>query len=60
VVTWPEGNGHLVRELTHRAGTQPQLNCLVTRVARTQQGIELDYFDQLGCSAACGYGPQRL
>jgi phytoene dehydrogenase-like protein len=47
VVTWPEGNGHLVRELTHRAGTQPQLNCLVTRVARTQQGIELDYFDQL-------------
>jgi phytoene dehydrogenase-like protein len=45
VVTWPEGNGHLVRELEHRAGADMQFNALVTRVARTDAGIELDYFD---------------
>ena len=45
VVTWPEGNGHLVRELQHRAAAQLQLNALVTRIARTSSGVELDYFD---------------
>jgi phytoene dehydrogenase-like protein len=47
VVTWPEGNGHLVRELLHRAAADMQFNALVTRVARTDSGIELDYFDAL-------------
>jgi phytoene dehydrogenase-like protein len=45
VVTWPEGNGHLVRELSHRAGASTQFNCVVTRVAATSGGVELDYFD---------------
>jgi hypothetical protein len=45
VVTWPEGNGHLVRELLHRATAEHQFNALVTRVARSAEGVELDYFD---------------
>jgi phytoene dehydrogenase-like protein len=45
VVTWPEGNGHLARELTQRAAAGIQTNALVTRVARTNSGVELDYFD---------------
>jgi phytoene dehydrogenase-like protein len=45
VVTWPEGNGHLVRELAHRANATLQFNSLVTRVAATTGGVELDYFD---------------
>jgi hypothetical protein len=47
VVTWPEGNGHLVRELVHRAAASQQLSSVVTRVARTDSGVELDYFDAL-------------
>lgn len=45
VVTWPEGNGHLVRELLHRADAEQQFNALVTRVARSADGVQLDYFD---------------
>ena len=45
VVTWPEGNGHLVRALVHRASATTQFNAVVTRVAHTADGVELDYFD---------------
>jgi len=45
VVTWPEGNGHLVRELAQRSGAAFQGESLVTRVARTGEGVALDYFD---------------
>lgn len=45
VITWPEGNGHLVRELTHRASADTQTNALVTRIARTPGSVEVDYFD---------------
>jgi phytoene dehydrogenase-like protein len=45
VVTWPEGNGHLVRELRARAGAQTQFNSLITRVSRTNEGVEVTYFD---------------
>jgi hypothetical protein len=45
VITWPEGNGHLVRELQYRAAADQQFNALVTRVSRTAGGVELDYFD---------------
>jgi hypothetical protein len=45
VVTWPEGNGYLVRELARRGGAQQQCNALVTRVARTPDGTLVEYFD---------------
>ncbi|MGA2779327.1 MAG: FAD-dependent oxidoreductase [Steroidobacteraceae bacterium] len=45
VVTWPEGNGYLVRELSSRAAVAFQGNALVTRVARADSGVQLDYFD---------------
>jgi hypothetical protein len=45
VVTWPEGNGYLVRELARVGGAQQQCNALVTRVARTSNGVVVEYFD---------------
>jgi hypothetical protein len=45
VVTWPEGNGYLARELAQRSGAQFQGDSLVTQVARTDTGVTLDYFD---------------
>ncbi len=45
VVTWPEGNGHLVTALAARAGATFQGDALVTRVARAGAGVEVDYFD---------------
>jgi phytoene dehydrogenase-like protein len=45
VVTWPEGNGHLVRELTRQGGASQQCNALVTRVARSGTGVAVEYFD---------------
>lgn len=49
VVTWPEGNGHLVQELIRQGNAQQQCNSLVTRIAKTDTGVAVDYFDaQLG------------
>jgi len=45
VVTWPEGNGHLARELAERSGATFQGESLVTQVERTDQGVSVDYFD---------------
>ncbi len=45
VVTWPEGNGYLARELARRSGAVFQGDSLVTQVARTGTGVSLDYFD---------------
>ena len=45
VVTWPEGNGHLARELAQRSGATFQGESLVTQVERTGQGVSVDYFD---------------
>ncbi len=45
VVTWPEGNGHLATELAARAGANFQAGALVTRIARSGGGVEVDYFD---------------
>jgi hypothetical protein len=45
VVTWPEGNGHLVRELARTGAAQQQCNSLVTHVARTDDGVAVRYFD---------------
>lgn len=45
VVTWPEGNGHLARELAERSGATFQGESLVTQVERNGQGVSVDYFD---------------
>jgi phytoene dehydrogenase-like protein len=45
VVTWPEGNGHLAAELAARSGASFQAGALVTRIARSAQGVQVDYFD---------------
>ncbi len=48
VVTWPEGNGHLARELLERGIGRCgmlQARAAVTRVARRQGGVLVDYFD---------------
>jgi hypothetical protein len=45
VLTWPEGNGYLVRELLRQGGAQTQCKSVVTRVARAGDGVTLDYFD---------------
>jgi hypothetical protein len=45
VVTWPEGNGHLVRELSRQGGARQQCKALVTKVARHGAGVAVEYFD---------------
>ena len=45
VVTWPEGNGYLARELAERSGARFQGNSVVTQVIRRGSGVSLDYFD---------------
>jgi hypothetical protein len=45
VVTWPEGNGYLVRALTERSGAEFSNQALVTRIARRDKGVAVDYFD---------------
>jgi glycine/D-amino acid oxidase-like deaminating enzyme len=45
VVTWPEGNGHLARELAQRSGATFQGESLVTQVERSDRGVSVDYFD---------------
>jgi phytoene dehydrogenase-like protein len=45
VVTWPEGNGHLVAALAARAAAAVQCRALVTRIAPTPSGAVVEYFD---------------
>jgi phytoene dehydrogenase-like protein len=45
VVTWPEGNGHLVNELAARGGARLQSRSLITRIARGEGGVTVDYYD---------------
>jgi phytoene dehydrogenase-like protein len=45
VVTWPEGNGHLVNELKARMDATLQTRSLITRIARHEEGVAVDYFD---------------
>ena len=59
VLTWPEGNGHLVREIARQAEAQHQNNALVTRVAPLGANAVVDYFDlatqrtvRVDCAAA--------
>lgn len=45
VLTWPEGNGHLVREIARQGAAEIQRNSVVTCVARMRDGVVVDYFD---------------
>ncbi len=45
VLTWPEGNGWLVRRLAEPLGMRVRTGQLVLRVAETRDGVELDVFD---------------
>jgi hypothetical protein len=46
VLTWPEGNGHLVREIARQGAAEIQRNSVVTRVATSANGgVTVDYFD---------------
>jgi len=45
VVTWPEGNGHLARELALGSGAEQVVEALVTHVGRSGDGVAVRYFD---------------
>jgi hypothetical protein len=45
VLTWPEGNGHLVREIGRQGAAVVQRSSVVTHVANTREGVAVDYFD---------------
>ncbi len=45
VLTWPEGNGFLVKALERGLEEQLQPQCLVTRVALSGTGVDVDYID---------------
>jgi hypothetical protein len=45
VLTWPEGNGYLVREIARQGAAEIQRNSVVTRVAGARDGVIVDYFD---------------
>ena len=45
VLTWPDGNGHLVREIARQGAAQVQRNSVVTRVGKAREGVIVDYFD---------------
>ncbi len=44
-LTWPEGNGRIVRHLSSVAGSRLRLGRLVTDVVPTQAGAQLSVFD---------------
>jgi len=45
VVTWPEGNGHLARELARSSGAEQVTNALVTHVGRSGDGVAVQFFE---------------
>lgn len=44
-VTWPEGNGRLVRHLAETVGKRLKLSQLVTEVVNVESGVQLSVFD---------------
>jgi phytoene dehydrogenase-like protein len=48
LMTWPDGNGHLVRHLASVAGTRVQLGVTVADVAASDDGIVLGVIDRDG------------
>jgi predicted NAD/FAD-dependent oxidoreductase len=45
VLTWPEGNGFLVRQLLQPVGEHLQTGCLAMRVHQTSDGVQIIYLD---------------
>jgi hypothetical protein len=45
VLTWPEGNGWLTRQLVQPLGDRLHAGCSVLRVTDTRQGVEVDALD---------------
>jgi hypothetical protein len=45
VLTWPEGNGWLTRQLAAALGERLESGRAVTRIAETRSGVEVDVFD---------------
>jgi phytoene dehydrogenase-like protein len=48
LLTWPEGNGRLVRHLAEVAGTRLRLGALVTEVRAAKGGVEVVYTEADG------------
>jgi len=48
LMTWPDGNGHLVRHLAGVAAPRVQLGVTVADVAETKDGVVLSVFDRDG------------
>ena len=46
-LTWPEGNGRIVRHLTEMAGQRVRPFSLVTEIAPVPDGVLVSYFDAL-------------
>jgi protoporphyrinogen oxidase len=45
VLTWPEGNGWLVKQMRARVAGQVETGALVHRIEETRGGMEIDVFD---------------
>ena len=45
VLTWPEGNGWLTQRMTAPLGERLRTGQVVTRIAETRDGVEVDVFD---------------
>ncbi|MEI6730118.1 MAG: FAD-dependent oxidoreductase, partial [Pseudomonadota bacterium] len=45
LVTWPEGNGFIVKQLNKQLSDKIQTDCLVFGVDNTQEGVKIRYFD---------------
>jgi hypothetical protein len=45
VLTWPEGNGFLVKQLQKNIGSQLQLNSLAVKVNSSATGVRIEYID---------------
>lgn len=45
VLTWPEGNGFLIRQLSKPIQSQLRTGCLATQVQPTADGVRVTYFD---------------
>jgi monoamine oxidase len=45
VLTWPEGNGWLTQRLAAPLGDRLRTGQVVTRIAQTRHGVEVDVFD---------------
>ncbi|MEJ8821901.1 FAD-dependent oxidoreductase [Variovorax humicola] len=45
VLTWPEGNGWLTRRMAQPLGDRIKPGQVVTRIAETRSGVEVDAFD---------------